>query len=432
MTGETYRDYIALRGKNYYYRRWVPKEVKKLWKHAPKNDIISVSLRTKSPELALIAGKHVHDEHERMFSEIKLGLEPDAGRYEKAISTARAYSLQYLTAEELAHQPIEKRLQHVKVAMKAKSNFVMETALGSVEPPKLLLSGALERLYEIKQTSTANKSANQLRKWKNPRLKAVNSLKKLIGDKPFYEITRQDVQKFHKWWTNRIANEGLTTGTAGKDFIHLRTLFQSIKNYDQVEVKNPFDGIGFTENSKKRRDPWEVEDLIRLIQPNSLRTRRETLAVLLAMVETGARPSELILLREEDIFLKHNIPHIHIQPYAGHELKTFESDRKIPLVGISLEVFREFPKGFTSINSPDSWSNSINSAIKRSKITRPGVTAYGIRHAFKERMRNANFNQRMAEELMGHVVRSESVIYGRAAPLEQTAPLLETMALPLP
>ncbi len=62
--------------------------------------------------------------------------------------------------------------------------------------------------------------------------------------------------------------------------------------------------------------------------------------------ETGARPSEIVGLLPEDIFLNAPVPYIAIMDRKGRPLKTKHSEREIPLVGYALEAFSNLPKGF--------------------------------------------------------------------------------------
>ena len=61
--------------------------------------------------------------------------------------------------------------------------------------------------------------------------------------------------------------------------------------------------------------------------------------MLYVMIETGMRPSEIVNLRETAIHLDAPIPYVEILP-DGRQLKTEDSKRQLPLVGVALD--REF------------------------------------------------------------------------------------------
>ena len=70
--------------------------------------------------------------------------------------------------------------------------------------------------------------------------------------------------------------------------------------------------------------------------------------LLFAIADTGARIPELVGLNSEqgDICLEAEVPYIYIRPDKKRALKAKVSERKIPLVGVSLYTFKKLPKGF--------------------------------------------------------------------------------------
>jgi integrase len=81
------------------------------------------------------------------------------------------------------------------------------------------------------------------------------------------------------------------------------------------------------------------------------------------MVNTGYRPSEGAGLTAGTIHLDHDILHISIEA-IGRQLKTRHSRRVIPLAGVSLEAFREFPNGFPRYRDSASLSGTANKYLK--------------------------------------------------------------------
>jgi len=79
------------------------------------------------------------------------------------------------------------------------------------------------------------------------------------------------------------------------------------------------------------------------------------------MLIQGARPIEIVNLTKDDIFLDEDIPYIHINPSLGYSLKTEESKRRIPLVGLTLEAFKKCPEEFNNYHvKSDKLTSSIN------------------------------------------------------------------------
>jgi integrase len=56
--------------------------------------------------------------------------------------------------------------------------------------------------------------------------------------------------------------------------------------------------------------------------------------------DTGMRLAEVVGLMRKDIILNCDIPHVIIRPNEKRRLKTKQSERTVPLVGVSLK----FPK----------------------------------------------------------------------------------------
>ena len=58
--------------------------------------------------------------------------------------------------------------------------------------PGLTVSGALEEFWKTAVDQIRGKTEDQVRRWKNPRRKAVENFIKAAGDKELRNITRAD------------------------------------------------------------------------------------------------------------------------------------------------------------------------------------------------------------------------------------------------
>ena len=146
--------------------------------------------------------------------------------------------------------------------------------------------------------------------------------------------------------------------------------------------------------------------------------------LLLGMINTGYRPSEGCILHREQIRLDHNIPHISIEP-VRRTLKSAHARRTIPLLGVSLEVFREFPHGFTHYHDSANVTNTINKFLTDNDLRQtPQHSTYSLRHSFQERMVDARVDDRVRREVFGHTLTEAK--YGEvslAAKRDQLAPV---------
>jgi integrase len=129
-------------------------------------------------------------------------------------------------------------------------------------------------------------------------------------------------------------------------------------------------------------------------------------------METGARPSELVNLTKDRIKLTANIPHISVEALEraddapGRELKTVQSKRDIPLVGLALEAMRRHPDGFSRyFDKADNFSAAANKHFRKRKLLpTPKNTVYSLRHSFKDRLKDVECPEEMIDELMGHKI----------------------------
>jgi integrase len=145
------------------------------------------------------------------------------------------------------------------------------------------------------------------------------------------------------------------------------------------------------------------------------------------MVNTGYRPSEGAMLTSAQIRLDTNIPYIKIEA-VGRTLKTDSSERVIPLVGISLEAFRQFPNGFPRYADNPGLSDTINKFLRENKLLEtPGHSLYSLRHSFEDRMLAAGVDERIRMDLLGHQIKRER--YGAGADLEHLQRVVKSVAL---
>lgn len=125
----------------------------------------------------------------------------------------------------------------------------------------------------------------------------------------------------------------------------------------------------------------------------------EARAIVLAMIETGCRPSEIANLTEAQIFLSDAVPHImimpNLEPGNPREVKTANSIRAIPLVGVSLEAIKKYPTGFRRYRDKEThMSNTLNKYFRENKLFPSDEhKIHSIRHSFSDRMTVAESTQ---------------------------------------
>jgi len=154
--------------------------------------------------------------------------------------------------------------------------------------------------------------------------------------------------------------------------------------------------------------------------------------ITLAQIETGCRPGELCNIVPEDICLDAEVPHIHVRARTGPDdtraIKTEQSDRKIPLVGVALEVFKRHPNGFPRYkDKEDSYSAMANKYLEENGL-RPSKQhfVYSFRHSFEDRMLEGRIDLELRKVLMGHKLAGP--LYGEKGTLEFRQKVLGAIA----
>ncbi|AKO97757.1 Site-specific recombinase XerD [Marinovum algicola DG 898] len=354
-------------------------------------------------------------------------------RFEAAQELARARGFRYLSARQVAKLPVDELLERVEAipARDSKVDRAQAAALlGGAQRPEITVSRALELYWELAREKTLGKSVDQLRKWENPRKKAVQAFIGVVGNKPISQINGDDMLDFRAWWLERIENEGLKPSSANKDLIHLGEVLKTVNQMKRLGLDLPLSGLSFKEGEQAQRPPFSTAWIgDRLLVPGALAgLNSEARLILLAMVNTGARPSELAALTPEQIRLDGPVPHIAIEPVL-RQLKSANARRVLPLCGVSLEAMRAAPDGFPRYrDSASSLSATINKYLRENHLMEtPRHTLYGLRHSFEDRMLEAGIDERIRRDLMGHALDRER--YGKGASLAHLEQLLQTIAL---
>jgi len=129
----------------------------------------------------------------------------------------------------------------------------------------------------------------------------------------------------------------------------------------------------------------------------------EARRVVYLVAETGLRLSEATGLTRDAIHLDAPVPYVCVMA-DGRELKTDQSHREIPLVGVALKAIREQPDGFPRYrDKADSLSALVNKAMElRGLKPEAGQSLYSLRHTFEDRLTAVDAPDKIIACLMGH------------------------------
>lgn len=323
---------------------------------------------------------------------------------------------------------------------------ILETAAGRVMRPDLLMS-ELAAFYvdEVRAADLLRKSKTQcdnFARW--PKL-AASTFVEIVGDKPVVTINRADANKLRAHLQRKLAETNPKTGeryssdAAGRCVGTLSRMLRAWADWHGTEdYRDPFAKITFKKSDRKRAPtPLEWIDSV-LLHGEALQTlNREARGIFLILIETGLRLSEAANLRPEHIRLDAPVPHVRIEPVDDgtdvRELKTRAAVREVPLVGVGLEVAKAFPNGFPAYRGREAaLSALLGKYLKDNELRPPTVgklgPAHSLRHAWKDRLRDAGINEAMIDFLGGW--RRSGVEYGTGFSLERKQEALLKIARP--
>jgi integrase len=444
--------YLKRRGHSWVYYRRVPTALLALDARAP---LIRQALGTRDLAVARRARDLLAAADDELWAALTLDEHVDRSRsrYAAALKRVKAMGFGYVSAEELGRDARWEELSSRFEAILPESTprAVEQAILGTIPPPRDRFEDALRIYIEGPgKLALANKSPNQLRIWKNIPKRAIARFVEVVGDKPLAEITRGDAVVFYRYWLNRIMPEDdaapMHPSSGNREIGELRKLYREYFSFEHNDKErlNPFLALGFPEDGSDPRPPFPIAWLEQkfLTAGPLAGLNAEARAILLAIIETGCRPSEICNLTPSAIILGTEVPHISIRPrrandrkssdvkeFGPHEVKSSASVRTIPLVGVALEVFKRFPGGFPRyMDKTGTACQTINSYLdENALLPSQEHTLYGLRHTFEDRMKRANIDYEVRMGLFGHTVSRPN--YGSGGGLAWQRDLLAGMAL---
>ena len=411
--------YLKKRGNVYYYRHAIPTELR----DAIGRKEFVVSLKTDDELEAIKRFPEIHTQCEALFqsySSDTLLAEKDYLGKLKAIANsigrtyASAASKTSLTDSEKLKDFEELSKEWVRLGKPADKRF---SALFGEVDDKPRFSDAYDFFIEHNTPKKGTLSKREYSKWEKPRTLWKNEFIKSQGNLTIDTITPDVTYAFKQHLKDRIAKGEIAESTAAKCGTYLRTIFDCRNEELQLGLLNPFSTLKFSKAGGKRKTISKKQIKEKLLGDGFLDgLNDQARAILLLMVNTGCGPKELCGLLPEDILLDKKIPRIIIRENRIRKLKTNSRERTIPLVGVSLMAIKGYEDGFNrycSDTGPDNLSQCLNKYLREHNYFEVGQSLYSHRHAFKDRMRNANFPNELMDELMGHASKSTGQKYGK-------------------
>ncbi len=419
---------VKIKGR-YYYNRRVPETFREF----DPRKYVRVSLKTDSRNEARQKAAFYNEQVEAYWKGLVAGGQRHDNRhFQKVVRIARQMGFTYQPMSTVAALPLLELVERL-LALKDLKGEQVEAALGAKPEQQITLRDALERFWGLAKDKVIDKSEHQVKKWKNPRRKAVENFIALVGNKNLKDINRADIVAFRDWWLDRIKTEKKNRDSANKNLIQLRAILETVSDDMKLEldIEHLFKKIFLKNTYKKSRLPFTTEQIIELLNNDKIdNTHVEIKRLLFIMAETGARPSELLALRAEDIRLDAEVPHIYITDRGEEEsLKTSHSEREIPLTGYALKALQEMPEGFSHYrNRSDTLTTNANKFLRTNNLfPTEKHSVYSLRHSFQDRILAVDAPDRVQTALMGHKFNRPS--YGNGPSLEQKMKWMKKICL---
>ena len=430
-------NYLIQRNGYYYYFRRVPRD----FADYDTRKHIKISLKTKDERTAQKRAIIQNEAVEKFWRDLMVSGSTDKnseGLFKKAVKTARIYGFAYKDISEISQSaPISELVDRMLAVREIETNTndpkLARNALTGTAPAETIKLSETWDIYIPKCADRLlGKTDHQIRKWENPRRLALENFIKAVGNKDIRSINRKDILNFQQWWLDRVTKEGLNPVSANRNFSHARdildTVYTALDIQTDTDVESLFSKIKLKVQGSSRKS-YEAN----YIQSTFINTdalsglNDEARALFYLMADTGARVAEITGLLPEDIRLDADIPYIHIRSNSRGGLKTAQSERQIPLVGVSLQAAKLYPEGLSRYSNADSVSTAINKYLRANDLNpTKNHSLYSLRHTFKDRLRDVQAPEEVIDNLMGH--KSRGPKYGRGHILETKLEWLNKIA----
>ena len=257
----------------------------------------------------------------------------------------------------------------------------------------------------------------------------VNSFVGVVGDKLVTELTIEDAIDFRNFWRDRVVQEGIAAKTANREIGQLSGMIKELNILRRLSLPELFKGLRLKGEVDKEPTPYDskfVQD--RLLADGALDGLNEDARhIIYVIADTGLRPSEVVNLNKKTIHLNAKIPYVSVLP-DGRRLKTDDSLREIPLVGVALAALKMRPEGFPRYRDNSSTFSATANKFLLENGLRPTEdhTVYSLRHSFKDRLIAIEAQDSMIDSLMGHDTYKPK--YGKGPSLDLKRKYLQRIA----
>lgn len=261
----------------------------------------------------------------------------------------------------------------------------------------------------------------------------------VLGKKALNEVTQQDVADLRR----KLMAEGLANGTVNRHLATLRAMFNLASKWEVHEGRNPAASPGMLRevHRDKYLSPAETQALVRALDADQDQTAA---AVLVLLVVTGARRSEAMLAKWENVDLERGLltvprsksgrpRHIPLSPFAVVVLQrqfarcqAEEREREVEMAKAVARGEAQVGDGdgpnpyvFPSRKVPGQPVEGVRGAWARAKKAAglpEDLRIHDLRHSFASVLANLGTPLNEIGTVLGHTQLSTTLRYAHHAP----------------
>jgi integrase len=261
--------------------------------------------------------------------------------------------------------------------------------------------------------------------------RAFETVKSVIGNPVLKEIKRTDARRV----LDALIAQGLKTASIRRYLNTISAIVNAGILELEISAKNPFAAMVIPKFLADARKVHAFsEDELRQIGAAALDQKTEPGLIAAMQINLGCRVSEIASLRTEDVHADAAIPFVNIVEHRdlGRRLKTSDSARALPLLGVSLAATQ-----LALTTSGGGWlfgkitkKNSASAVNRWLRKVLPGLPgSHMARHSFETRLILAKVDQRQIDMLMGHKLKGQGATYFSGFALEDLLAALQKIAI---
>ena len=275
---------------------------------------------------------------------------------------------------------------------------------------------------ETQDSYLSTKGVNRNSSFFSHTKRSIGYLINCLGDKHLDQYTGLDAATFR----DKLNEKGLCASSIRRNLNCIKAVINFNISEFGLECGNAFTNVYIHKEEKIKRKSIKI-DSIRKLQSMCMNNPDDLRLIIALITDTGLRLAEATGLKKEDINIDDHIPYIHIRKNEVRSLKTTSSTRIIPLVGVSLKAAKLiistsksdycFPKYVSNgVCKTNSASAAANKWIK--PIIGKDSVIHGLRHGFRDRLREVEAPTEVIDQLGGWSARSVGQGYGEGYTLE--------------